>query len=307
METYDTKMLYVFTNGLTEREIAYSIAGGIQDYEEKTGDTIETFFRINVVKNQNNEPIGYAWIYLTSSKLYQLLCGNNPDGTERIEISVQKNFHRPSKPFEKMLEEKLAEIDHSSWASTVTEEEVYRKVQKMYEPPKIETKLPPLIKPRPICKPQKGTTEGYKPEATSPSFAEDYQSEGEEDEILSENNLSSRLEMVSINLSRGKLTYPRPCYVYNQLKNSNYTVIDPWMDRNLLYEIFRPYVSNWKNMEYPKIRVINEKPFTTVFIEYEEGTTDSLAALNMVKKIYLCSPQGEGVALSFNFSKNRKG
>lgn len=279
METYDTHTLYVFTNGLTEQEIAHSIAGGIREYEEKTGDTIETFFRINIVKNQNNEPIGYAWIYLTNSKVYQLLSGNNPDGTERIQISEQKNFHRPSKPFEQMLEEKLKEIDHSSWASSVTEEEVYQRVKSMYEPPKIESKMPPLIKPKPVFKILK--TEG--------------ESGGEKG------------EMVSINLSRGKLTYPKPCFVYNQLKNSNYTVIEPWMDRNLLYDIFRPYVSNWKSMEYPKIRVINEKPFTTVFIEYEAGTTDSLAALNMVKKIYLCHPQGHGVALAFNFSKNREG
>ena len=293
METYDTHTLYVFTNGLTEQEIAHSIAGGIREYEEKTGDTIETFFRINIVRNQNNEPIGYAWIYLTNSKVYQLLSGNNPDGTERIQISEMKNFHRPSKPFEQMLEEKLKEIDHSSWASAVTEEEVYQQVKRMYEPPKIESKMPPLIKPKPVFK----SIEMNK--TTNPCFAEDFKP--------SEKGGERGGEMVSINLSRGKLTYPKPCFVYNQLKNSNYTVIEPWMDRSLLYEIFRPYVSNWKNMEYPKIRVINEKPFTTVFIEYEEGTTDSLAALNMVKKIYLCSPQGEGVALAFNFSKNREG
>lgn len=273
METYDNRTLYIFTNGLEEKEIVNSIAKAIQYYEKETGDEIHTFFRVNMVKNLNREPLGYAWLYVTNPKLYHLLSGNNPDGTERIEIINQENFIPPSLPFEELWKEQYEKekkrYDPNDWALFSLEDEVKSRVSKMYQCPKVEVKLPPLIKIPSVLK------------------------EGKE---------------ITINISRGKLCYPDSFYFTNQLKNSSYSKIPSWLDRSTLYDIFRPYVTD-DNFIYPKIRVLTDKngeKNTTVFIEYNPNSTDALSAINMLKKIYLVDPEGNEQIFSFNFSQRNK-
>ena len=265
MNLYDVHLLYIYTNNLEERQIAKAFARGIRKYEEESGDTIRSCFRINMVRNITNELLGYAWIYITDPKLYHLLVGNNADGTERIQVKEEPSKHAPAEPFEKYLEREIknANISEGSWGREAEIEQIRHRVKRLYEPNRIEIKLPPLIQPI--------MAKGQEP----------------------------------ITISRAKLNYPEAKFNSGQLKNTEFTTIEPWMDRDLLYDLFRPYVSNQADFNYPKIRVNDKGAHITVFVEYEPGTTDFIVALNMVKKIYLRDPNGDPVLLTFNFSKKR--
>ena len=107
-----------------------------------------------------------------------------------------------------------------------------------------------------------------------------------------------------VDISRGKLSRPPPYFIDHQLKNSKYSKIPPWLTRMKLYALFRPYVSDLKDLSYPKIRFISEEGNNTVFIEYKKGTTDAICALQMMKKIYLPMKNSDKeYVLSFNFPK----
>lgn len=268
-EVYDNKILYLYTNGLSERQIATSICEGIEKFEKESGIEIDAYFRINMVYNQEKESLGYAWLFTENSTLYYLLSGNNPDGTERIERVPVSHYVAPTiseeERVEQLMQEEIERYGSNSWV-VVEKDEIRNRVKREYEVPTTEKRLPPLL--------------------TLPY-------------VVGKDGEKRRVD-----ISRGKLSFPPPYFIEHQLKNSKYSKIPPWLTRKKLYALFRPYVSDLKDFSYPKIRFISEDGNNTVFIEYKKGTTDAICALQMMKKIYLpMKNTDKEYILSFNFPK----
>lgn len=286
-DVYDTHTIYIYTNNLTEEQIAESIFSGIKVYEKEHNEVIECMFRINMVRNEQNVPLGYCWLYISNPVVYYLLCNHNTDGTERITLVDQENFILPKYTFQEMFDKEYAKekskYKEGDWAIDELEEEVKARVQKYFEIPKIEKKLEPLIKPEPM----------------PVNVIDD-----DTGEVLES-------KKVIPTISRGKLNYPNERFMFNELKNAHYIQIPNWMDEKFIYGLVRPYITLDRDKRFPKIYFhykqadgTEEKQIKYVFIRFPHFNTDALAAYTMLRKLTVINPNThEPYDVAFNFSQ----
>lgn len=331
-DNLDTHVLYLYTNGLTEEQIVESICYGIHKYEIENNVNVESIFRLNMVKNEDEESLGFAWLYVSNSTLYFLLSNHNPDSTERIILVDVENYQLPTETFEELYQKEFdkeaVKYSEDAWMREILKEEIKCKIEKMFEIPKIERKLPPLIHLKPMIV---ISTEDRENEVIDrENEVVDRENEVVDGECVQDgenqnNTFRDRNEELFMKkaiptISRGKLAYPSERYTYCELKNAHYVTVENFMNEKFLYELFRPYVSDKSNTFYPKIffqtrKIKNEndedRQIKTVFIRFDSNTLDGLVAFTMLRKIVLhvkeddeSMPQIKHYA--FNFSQNKK-
>lgn len=344
-EIFDTKTLYVFTNGLNEEQIAEMIFKGVKAYELKYDEKIESLFRINLVRNEENEPLGFAWIYCTNPVLYYLLSNHNVDGTERIELIEQPDYKVPDCTIEEMVEaeynKEKARHRKDAWILTTMREDIEIQVKRLFEIPTVEMKLAPLIELEPMqlitadteidekddnevyynneleclaqdiscvrCKRDCFTTKSENAEGLVVICEKCLAKDSElgKSEYLEPSEAKVSKKKVIPLISRGKLSYPENCFVYHELKNTHYTTLPAHLTEKEVYEMFRPYVSD-RNTNYPKITFQNKKTANyEVNFVFIGFDPNTADALGAFTMMRKISLVG-GEKLAFNFSQQKQ-
>jgi hypothetical protein len=81
---YEKNFIYIESFDLDSEEIKSLIISKIKSYDSD----IRYDIFINCVKNKNMEKLGYSYGWISDEKLFNVLVGFNPDGSERIEKKI---------------------------------------------------------------------------------------------------------------------------------------------------------------------------------------------------------------------------
>ena len=135
----DNCTLYVKSGVAYNHQLTESVKKAVVQASKLVGKPLEVRFKVNLITLRDEKQVGYGYLRVTNPIMYHLLCGRNPDGTERVEYIDDPDWVAPK---EITIDYSLDAV--SNWADIEEEEE-------LKERPKIKRVLPPLI-----------TLEGYK-------------------------------------------------------------------------------------------------------------------------------------------------
>src|SRR5207253_8570763 len=76
---------------------------------------LSTRFKINLI-HLGGKPIGYGYLWVQEPEIYNMLIGNNPDGTERFQELDDPTWRPPSPQPEKTMAEIMDECKGRNWA-----------------------------------------------------------------------------------------------------------------------------------------------------------------------------------------------
>lgn len=113
-KNYRSKFLYIHNNGLDEEKLKNHIIRMLK----KAGINVNFEFFINIIKNRNGEILRHSYVWLNDDKSYNVLCGLNIDGSQRIE---KKIIQKDPKGHE--VKEKDFNIMPNSWGDLSSEDE----------------------------------------------------------------------------------------------------------------------------------------------------------------------------------------
>lgn len=116
----DNSTLYIHSGVAHQSNIQHVFDTILKKVKEEKlfGDDFECDFRINLIKNYDNEYLGYAFVWLSNPVLYYALLGCNVDGTERVEYIQDPDW----KPDDKIVEKK-------SWGDYDDDIPVHKKIE----------------------------------------------------------------------------------------------------------------------------------------------------------------------------------
>ena len=127
---YDEHTLYIDSGVATKEQISKCLQIAIQNAEEILGKESRCKYKVNLLVNKDGEYFGYGYIWISSSEIYWMLLGRNPDGTERIEEFPDPDWKPPEREKET--------VETKNWFDIVEQEDSF--VQ-----PTVQKKLPPLV------------------------------------------------------------------------------------------------------------------------------------------------------------------
>ena len=118
----------------------------IKDAYQKTkkimGKDFESDYVLNFIMSEN-EPAGYGFVDVSNPAFYNIIIGNNPDGTERVEYIDDPNWKPPSDD-EKDEKDEKDQKDKDDWSS-VTDTDWCGEDDYEVKCPKIRKELNPLV------------------------------------------------------------------------------------------------------------------------------------------------------------------
>lgn len=125
----DENTLYVDTGVATTGQLSECIQGAIQNAEAYLGRSTNCRYKVNLLVSRDGAYFGYGFVWVSSTEVYWLLLGRNPDGTERYEEYPDPDWQPPTSPVAR---------SGNNWIDIVEEED--RQTQ-----PIIRKELPALV------------------------------------------------------------------------------------------------------------------------------------------------------------------
>lgn len=277
---YDEHTLYMDSGVATKDQISNCLKTAILEAEKVLERKLNCTYRINVLVNKNGEYFGYAYIWVSSTEVYWILLGRNPDGTERFEEIPDPNW-KPSEPLENN-DNNDTNDKKKSWYERIEEEE--RFIQ-----PLIKKLLPPLV-----------IFPGYTYNKEQLEHLKEVQkTEQIENPQKIEKNIP---EMGFFEISRAYALDPASGFMSNRLCARN---VPKWIPKEAFKSIFSFYVG--KNDKYPIVDIVeHKKGGRIVFITYDPKKRDTLFVLLMTKKTIIKNPENpeEKAVLIFTHAYN---
>lgn len=157
---YDTHTLYIKCSIANEDQLAKSLNRAIMQAKYIVGPDIDTRYKINMVKNKQQEFIGIAYVRVQDPRIYHMLLGKNPDGSDRVEEKYDREWREPTQEEVDEVEYKISQIpnpeEDPDWEDIQEDwgemdyrigkyEHLVEEIRKTLYPTKILVKLPPLI------------------------------------------------------------------------------------------------------------------------------------------------------------------
>ena len=131
----DTHTFFIKCGNFTDEEIKKTFENALDKTCKKLNQNIPCIFYVNIIKNKENDSLGIGFVFISNSAVYHMLCGNNPDGTKRVEQIDDPNWAPKNLSFNRSFDKpfKLADI---SWADEADEDEklICPKIQVFLEP-----------------------------------------------------------------------------------------------------------------------------------------------------------------------------
>ena len=115
---YDEHCLYVDSGVASTQQVSECMKKAILQAEKVLKRDTKCRFKINLLVNREGEYFGYGYVWVSSTEIYWMLLGRNPDGTERIEEYPDPDWILPTKKEPKKDEEK-------NWIDIVEDEDAY--------------------------------------------------------------------------------------------------------------------------------------------------------------------------------------
>lgn len=265
---YDNHSIYCDSGVANESQVSTCIRKAIKDAEEVLGYTTNCKFRINLLVDKEGKYFGFGYIRVSDPKIYWMLLGRNPDGSERIEEYPDPDWVAPPKKNANLTQEEIIEKNSKkSWFEIAEEEDAY--IQ-----PILTKVLPPLI-----------TIPGYEyDEEQIEHLKELAEEKGEKDSEIP--------KIGYFEISRGYATDPAPGMLKHRLCARN---VPEWIPVEAFKAIFSFYVSEESNQKDEKFPVVNfvdsKKGGRIVFITFDSLTKDAIFALLMTKKTRIVNPK----------------
>lgn len=298
---HDNHTLYVKCGVATVDQIRESFLKALKDYETENKLKLDCRFKVNRVEDKNGNSFGIAFVFITSSEVYHMLLGKNPNGSDRVDYIDDPSWH-PIPENSKINESGWSSTVSKSWADQVEEEDEIEKKENMSKCPQIPIQLDSLMKLPSI----KMSEEQIK--LKREKIIEDNQ--GKED---FNPDIIEIPEYIHLGIDRAIASNLESKFMHNILKCINIPV---WVSKEVLKAEFTPYATDSKTVHerFVKGRKIEETyPFINInedrvgFIIFDPRTHDGRFALHMMKKTYLVKKDKDGnildkATLIFNHS-----
>lgn len=123
---YDSFTLYVKSGVAYQHQLIESLRKAVAEASKIIGEPLETKYKVNLIMLRDNKPVGYGYIRVTNPKVYNILSGLNPDGTERCELYDDPDWKPPSYDID--------DLNSSDWADESPD-----------NCPKLKRPLPPIV------------------------------------------------------------------------------------------------------------------------------------------------------------------
>ena len=122
---------------LTHSQVSFGITNIIKEISLYESSVEDCDFFINIVENKEGEKFGISYIWVGNPILYNILIGNNIDGSKRIELVDDPDWVEPERDYFEAMKE--AE-DSGEWG-------LIGMIEDQYKPKKIIKKLEHLYTP----------------------------------------------------------------------------------------------------------------------------------------------------------------
>lgn len=281
----DSRTLFVRCDTASVKQIEEVFKSLVNKYNTEFQPETRATFYVNRVENRQGESLGMAFVYITDSKLFHLIQGKNPDGSDRIEYRPDPNW----------VKSEIAPLsEDASWADMVEYEEAEHC-------PMIPIVLEPLL-----------TVPPYK--LTPEQIAE------KRARIISLNKDKPGFDEKMVDVPDHAFLIVSPAFLSpidekfspNILKAKN---VPSWVTPADIKLKFTPFTSNSKTVvdrvvkgrhfkeTYPFVNINSEG---IAFVIFDPATLDAPFALYMLKKCVMTkkSPDGraQSCTLIFNHS-----
>jgi hypothetical protein len=162
----DNHTLFIKCTVAYEYQLEESLTNAIKNVKHICPN-LDTDFKINMVTNGKNEYIGVSYVRVNDPRVYHMLLGKNPDGSERTEEKLDVDWKIPTPEENEMVEKQISQIPEpefiieNSWGeySDLYDEyiEKINEIRRQLHQKKTTIKLDPLTKlnPYPIDNLQK--------------------------------------------------------------------------------------------------------------------------------------------------------
>lgn len=257
---------------------------------------IATEFKVNLIF-LGGKPIGYGYLWVKDTRVYNMLLGRKPDGTELVREIDDPNW-RPASPETKTPDEIMEECHGRRWADIDEEEE------SRYTCPKIKIPLSHMLPLSPLI---------YSPDERKRhrQLMVDLAEREQQRAGLAKTPITIRDEDVPTSWTFG-LTAARVGDVQEGYSTDKIHAarLPNWITAPYLKKLFIPYTSNpemttvqrvngRKEVDTYPVVFINDKG--SAFIRFDRRTKDSQFVLLMVRRMEITSPDGKMRAvINFN-------
>jgi len=257
----DEHTLYVISGAARNEDLKSAVLRTIKIHEKKTGEKYPCEVIANLIYDRDGIPYGFGYLYLSNSKIYHMLLGRNPDGTDRTEI-IEKDLGYV--PWTEDMD--FEDIPWFDWADAAEEIEIRQ--------------LPPIL--------------------TLPAFYYRPEQKEQLKKLLEKLKSSEKKQLDPEQFDLNKCTFKLAAGLVKPVdeKYSPCTLcareIPDWLTEKEIYKRFRPFVSNKKRTDHGKsypIVSINRKN-RLAFVEFDPNTRDAQFALIMTTKLSFVSQSG---------------
>jgi hypothetical protein len=267
---YDEHSLYIDSGVATEAQVSKCLKEAIEKGEEILGSKNTCKFKVNLIVNKDGEYFGFGYIRVSDPKIYWMLLGRNPDGSERIEEYPDPNWSPPKR--EILTPDQIIEKSkRKTWIEQVEEEDAF--IQ-----PMIKKQLPPLI--------------------AIPGYKYDVEQRKHLKELAEENGTNVEVPLLGhFEISRGYATDTQLGMLKNRICARN---VPDWIPIEAFKSIFSFYVSdknkkikeaNGNEETYPIVNFVDSNKGRIVFVTFDPQTKDAIFALLMTKKLRIAHPK----------------
>lgn len=267
---YDEHTLYIDSGVATEAQVSKCLKEAIEKGEKLLEENNKCRFKVNLIVDKEGKYYGFGYIRVSDPRIYWMLLGRNPDGSERIEEYPDPNWSPPKRE-NLTVEEIIEKSKKKTWIEQVEEEDAF--IQ-----PMIKKQLPPLI-----------SISGYEYDDEQRRHLKELG--GEEVEVP----LLGHFE-----ISRAYATDTQTNMLKNRICARN---VPDWIPLEAFKSIFSFYVSD-KNKKgkiymgnkeiedtYPIVNFVDSNKGRIVFITFDPQTKDALFALLMTRKVRIVHPK----------------
>jgi len=276
----DFSTLFVESGVANNSQVGECLKKAILDAEKVLGYKTNCKFKVNLIVDKDGKYFGFGYIRVSDPKIYWMLLGRNPDGSERVEEHLDPNWKPPVNTNDGLSFEQILEKNkNKSWFEIAQEEDSY--IQ-----PKIKINLSPLI--------------------TIPGFEYDDEQIAHLKELAIEKGEPNAVipKYGYFELSRAYASFPDSNFLKNRLCARN---VPEWIPEEAFKTIFSSYVSEEYKGKTGKIRIGNKEISDTypiinfvdaknkggriVFVTFPPETNDAIFALLMTKKTRVVNPK----------------
>ena len=117
---HDTNTLYVESGVATESQVSECLKKAIQESNKVLGYDTQCKFKVNLIVGNDGKYFGFGYIRISEPKIYWMLLGRNPDGTERIEEYLDPDWVPPPNPNEGLTQEQIKEKNNNLYNNLKT-------------------------------------------------------------------------------------------------------------------------------------------------------------------------------------------